>query len=154
MAPTWHATVNRFSWRAKLMWGWGLNMSPQGERTTSRHVTGQGGSVPQLNNNGHVFATEASHLDGHRLWSNRVRDGPRQFKTSKTRHLMSTPKNHSRILRLWHTTATDDGEWWTAQHVGPPPNDSFWRKKKTKKNFTSLYEVIWSLSYPRDYSVR
>lgn len=85
-------------------------MSAQDERTSSRQVTDQCGSVSQMNNNDHVFATDASHIDGHRLWSNRDRERWVPLKTLKTRHLINTPRDHSRILRLWHTTSTDGEE--------------------------------------------
>lgn len=86
-------------------------------------VTGHGERVPRMNYNGHVLATKVIYLVGeHKLWFNPKRDGLRQVKTSKTRHIRSTSRNHSRIPRLWHTTAIYEGEWWI---VGAPTTPSF-----------------------------
>lgn len=44
-------------------------------------------------------------------------DGFRRGKSSKTRHMMSTRRNHSQKHRFWHTIATEIGDRWTAQYV-------------------------------------
>lgn len=78
-----------------------------------------GGRVPQINYNGNVSATKASCRVGrHRSWSNLERERPRQVKTAKTRHTMSTPRNHSQ------RPTTDGGDWWTSQDVGAPTTPS------------------------------
>lgn len=92
---------------------------------TRRHlftqVTGQGGRVPRMNYNGHLFATKLSHRVGeHSLWPYLEKDGLRQGKTCKACRMMSTQRNDSRRPGLRHTTATDEEEWWTVQYVAGP----------------------------------
>lgn len=58
---------------------------------------------------------------------------------------MSTQKNHSLRPKLWHTTATDREECWTAQHVGAqatPSGVKVERRRRILHPFISLASVL------------
>lgn len=66
-----------------------------------------------------------------------------------TCHNVSSPRNHLWRPRVWHTTATDGGEWWTAQHVGTSMTPSEVKgeeaevlRQKSRQNMVKRFCVI------------
>lgn len=85
-----------------------------------------------------MFAIKERNLVGRpQLWTNLVRYGLHRVKNPKTRHMMSTSRDHSQRPRLCYTTTTNGGEWWTVLHVGTSTTASGVkgeRKSGKKKN--------------------